>query len=182
MKEKYGDRIAVRHRSFLLRTEPDPTVVFNDYRRQHWLRANEQGEGGEFRPWQSQEPFPNHSLPSSEAAQCAALQGEESFRRYHFALLKAIFEESRNISDPQVLIRIAEEQGLDAPRFQEDLLSGSQKDKVLREFWEGVENFGVQAIPTVIIGRERALVGAVSRTEYERLIDRLLGTQEPASR
>ena len=174
MKEKYGDRVAVRYRSFLLRAEADPAVVFNEYRRQHWLRANDQGDGGTFRPWHSEEPFPNHSLPSSEAAKCAALQGEDPFHRYHFALLRAVFEDSRDISDPEVLIRIAEEQGLDVPRFKEDFLSGSQKDNVLREFFEGVQGFGVQSIPTVIIGRQPALVGAVPRTDYERVIDRIL--------
>jgi predicted DsbA family dithiol-disulfide isomerase len=180
VKEKYGDRVAVEHRSFLLRAEADPSVVFNDYRRQHWSRANEQGDGGTFRAWHSDEPFPNHSLPSSEASKCAALQGADAFHRYHLALLKAVFEDSRNISDPQVLIQIAEEEGLDMPRFKETFLSGSQRDGVLREYFEAVQGFGVQSIPTVIIGRERALVGAVARSEYDRAIDDLLGPNGPA--
>ncbi len=181
VKEKYGDRIDIQYRSFLLRAEPDPTVVFNDYRRQHWERANGQGDGGAFRPWHSEEPFPNHSLPSSEAAKCAALQGEDAHRRFHFAVLKGAFEDSRNISDPKVLTEIAEEQGLDVPRFKEDLLSGSQKDNVIREYVEGVNHFGVQSIPTVILGRERALVGAVPREQYDQVIDQLLESRDDPS-
>ena len=34
MKKKFGDRINIQYRCFLLRAEPDPTVVFNDYRRE----------------------------------------------------------------------------------------------------------------------------------------------------
>ena len=171
MKEKFGDRINIQHRCFLLRAEPDPTVVFNDYRRGHWERADTQEDGGTFRAWHSDAPFPSHSLPSAEASSCATLQGEEAFHRYHFALLKAIFEDSRNISDPDVLIRIAEEQGLDVSRFKKNLLSGSQKDKVLREHLDGIEQFGVQAIPTVIFGRKQAVVGSVPREEYEKVIE-----------
>ena len=178
MKEKYGDQINIQYRCFLLRADPDPTVVFNDYRRGHWERANGQESGGTFRAWHSKEPFPSHSLPSAEASKCAALQGKEAFHRYHFALLKAIFEDSRNISDPDVLTRIAEEEGLDVPRFKEDLLSGSQKDKVLREYLNGIEEFGVQAIPTVIFGGEQTLVGGVPREEYEKVIDLVDGASE----
>lgn len=181
VKGKYGTKISLQYRSFLLRAEIDPTVVFNDYRREHWERANEQKDGGTFRPWHGKEPFPNHSLPSSEAAKCAALQGEDAHRRFHLALLKGIFEESRNISDPKVLIQIASEQGLDVPPFKEGLLSGSQREVVLREYAEGVNHFGVQSIPTVIIGRERAVVGAVPFEEYKQVIDQILDSQTSSS-
>ena len=70
-----------------------------------------------------------------------------------------------------MLIRIAEEQGLDVSRFKENLLSGSQKDKVLREHLDGIEEFRVQAIPTVIFGRKQAVVGSVPREEYEKVIE-----------
>ena len=70
-----------------------------------------------------------------------------------------------------MLIRIAEEQGLDVSRFKENLLSGSQKDKVLREHMDGIEQFSVQAIPTVIFGRKQAVVGGVPREEYEKAIE-----------
>ncbi len=181
VKEKYGKKVNLQYRSFLLRAKMDPTVVFNDYRRQHWERANEQKGGGTFYSWHSKEPFPNHSLPPSEAAKCAALQGEDAHHRFHLALLKGIFEESRNISDSEVLIQIASEQGLDIPRFKERLLSGSQREVVLREYAEGVNHFGVQSIPTVILGREHALVGAVPLEEYEQVINQLLDSQASAS-
>lgn len=59
-------------------------------------------------------------------------------------------------------------------------MSGSQRDGVLREYVEGVRNFGVRAIPTVIIGRKRVLTGAVPRVEYERAIERILGAEGEA--
>ncbi|MFQ5896327.1 MAG: DsbA family protein, partial [Nitrospinota bacterium] len=151
MKEHYGDRVRVEHRSFLLRPEPDPGRTFNDYRRRHWALAGAQPEAGEFRLWESGEEFPKCSLPSAEAGKCAQAQGEEAWDRYHMALLRAHFWENRNIDEPSVLVEVAERVGLDAERFREDLASGRPREQALREHWEAVARYGITGIPTVVV-------------------------------
>lgn len=182
MKAHYGDKVKVEYRAFLLRPEPDPERVFNDYRRQGWTFAGSHPEAGEFRLWESGEEFPQCSLPSAEAGKCAQAQGEEAWDRYHLALLRAHFYENRNVEDPEVLAEVAGRAGLDAARFREDLASGRYREQALQEHWEAVTRYGVTGIPTVVVNDEEVLVGAVPREEYHRVIDSYLETGGPPPR
>ncbi len=118
--------------------------------------------------------FPQWSLPALEAAKCAELQGAEAFERMHLSLFKAFFEEGLNIGQPAEVIEVARRAGLDMEQFLKDYEHGSQRNRILEEHKQAVSQYGVRAIPTVVIGEGPPIVGAVPLEEYEQLLMRLL--------
>ena len=158
-------------RSFILRDE-DPGATFNDYRRGHWARAGAYEPEAVFVPWRGEARFPTWGVPALLAAKAAERQGR--FDSFHFACFKAMFTDSRDISDPDVLTAIAREVGCDPARFAADLADRSVAQTVLEEHRDAVERHGIRAIPTVLVDG-RTVEGAVPEEEYVRLIEAARG-------
>jgi len=118
--------------------------------------------------------FPQWSLPALEAAKCAELQGPEAFERMHLGLFRAFFSEGVNIGRAEEVVEVARGSGLDMNKFLKDYQEGSQRQVVLEEHVEAVRQYGVRAIPTVVMGEAPPIVGAVPFQEYERFLTRLL--------
>lgn len=175
IKEEYGDKVDIQYRVFMLRPEPDPTAVFNDYRRNHWNNADSQTDSGDFTPWESEEEFPNCSMPSAEAGLAARFQGPEEWEKFHDNLLAAFFTDNRNISDPDVVSDVAEESGLDMDRYRDALESGGLKEKAVKEYMEAT-NLGITGIPSVVVNDKAVMVGAVPAEQYRYVIDSILET------
>ena len=182
IKQEYGDKVGIQYRVFMLRPEPDPSAVFNDYRRTHWTNANSQPDSGEFTMWEvGEEEFPNCSMPSAEAGLAARFQGPEEWETLHDNLLAAFFTENRNISDRSVVHNVAEKSGLDMDRFRNAVESGDLRRKALREYAEAA-NLGITGIPSVVVNDEAVLVGAVPIEQYRSVIDSILETGEMPGR
>ncbi len=177
IKEEYGDKVDIQYRVFMLRPEPDPSAVFNDYRRTHWRNAGSQPESGEFNGWETDEEFPNCSLPSAEAGLAARSQGPEAWGRFHENLLKAFFTENRNITQTSVLVDVAEKSGLDVPLFRDELESGLHRREAMEEYLEATQ-MGITGIPSVVVNEKAVLVGAVPSEQYRSVIDNILETGE----
>ena len=164
----------LRYKSYILRPEENPNSFFNDYRREHWSRARSQEEGGNFNLWEKGGRFPTHSLPALEAAKCVEEQGKPIFEKYHHLLLKAFFDDNRDISDFAVLTALAVEAGADVPIFREAMKSGRARRMVFAEHQEAAEKYLIHAVPTVIIGGREQLVGAVPRQAYREVIEKVI--------
>ncbi len=173
IEEEYGDQVVLEPRVFMLRPEPDPSAVFNDYRRQHWTNANSHPESGDFRMWESGEEFPTCSMPSAQAGLAARAQGPGEWDTFQWNLLAAMFTENRNISELSVLCDVAEQSGLDADLFRDEVASGIHLQQATKEYTEAI-NRGVTGIPTVVVNDEISLVGAVPREQYKFVIDHVL--------
>lgn len=119
-------------------------------------------------PWRGEARFPTWGVPSLVASKAAERQGR--FDAFHMACFKAMFTDSRDISDPATLVDIAREAGLDAARFTEDLKDPALPRAVLADHREAVERFGIRAIPTVVVG-DRLIEGAVPEEAYLRAIE-----------
>src|SRR5688572_4452897 len=148
-----SDRVTIEERAFPLRPAPERGVPFRGtYREAGWQRCHEmsQGDGVTFTPWPHAE-MPGWSLPALEAAKCVAKQGEAAFARVHLALFRAYFTESRNIADPNDVIRIVGEQGVDVDRFVADYRGGIGRAGVIADYEAAVNEHGVRSIPTVIV-------------------------------
>ena len=141
-------------------------------------RANFEEPGVSFNPWDPSQPYPNSSMPALWAAKCARLQGEEAFERFHMAVFKAFFEDSRNISDREVLIGLAEEVGLDVERFSADFDRGSQDDEILTEYQEHKSQYDGWGIPIAVVGERYPVMGAVPIEMYRRAVDLCLASQD----
>jgi len=175
IKEEYGEKVDIQFRVFMLRPEPDPSAVFNDYRRTNWARAGSHPDSGEFHLWESGETFPNCSMPSAEAGLAARAQGAEVWDRFHMDLLGAFFTEIRNIYDKAVLLDVAGQSGLDVDRFRDDLESGVHRRQAIEEYLEAT-NRGITGIPSVVVNDQAVLVGAVPTDHYRMVIDSILET------
>ena len=169
-----GDRVTIEERAFPLRPAPERGVPFRGtYREAGWQRCHEMSrdDGVTFTPWPHPE-MPGWSLPALEAAKCVAKQGDDAFQRVHLALFRAYFTESRNIGDPNEVIRIVGEQGVDVDRFVADYRAGIGREAIIADYEAAVNEHGVRSIPTVIVPRTgRYVVGLSDTEEYRAAIE-----------
>jgi predicted DsbA family dithiol-disulfide isomerase len=175
---EWGPDLAVEHRAFPLRPTPAPRTPFKGtYREEGWRRCGQMSavDGLTFTPW-PHATMPGFSLPALEAAKCVAKQGDEVFERAHQALFAAYFTRSLDISDPEVLARVAGEAGADVTRFNADLAAGFARQAVIADYEAAVTEHHVRAIPTVILPETgRALVGLVDLATYRAAIEEAAG-------
>lgn len=179
VQAEYGERLQVRWQSYLLHPGPDPERRWTDHHTESWRKAGEFAPHLRFTPREPGAPLPAWGLPALEAAKCAERQGIEAFGRYHLALLRAYFEDGRDIGNPKVLAALARECGLDVRRFQRDLKSGVTRSTILAEHLTAQRRFGVSSVPTTIFSDGRGnirIVGAAPIDQYRRIIDWLLST------
>ena len=86
----------------------------------------------------------------------------------HDALFRAYFVEARDISQPAVLLEIAEQVGLSAEGARDVLEKRTFKEAVDRD-WELSRRYGVTGVPTFVVGRH-GVVGAQPYEVLERLV------------
>ncbi len=169
-----GDRLVVEERAFPLRPAPERGVLFRgSYREAGWRRCGDMSrdDGVVFTPWPHPE-MPGWSLPGLEAAKCVAKQSDAAFRRVHLALFRAYFTDSRNIGDPNEVIRIVSECDVDVDRFIADYRAGIGRDAVVSDYETAVGEHGVRSIPTVIApATGRYLVGLTDLASYRAAIE-----------
>jgi len=118
----------------------------------------------------SREDLPTTSLPAQEAAKAAARLGPDAFEAAHLALFRAFFEEGVNIGNREEVVEVIRRAGLPVERFLAEYEAPGLREAVLAEYFDAVHSHGVSAIPTVLIGAEAPIVGAVPLAEYERLL------------
>jgi predicted DsbA family dithiol-disulfide isomerase len=168
-------RPRLRWKSFLLRPRPEPGRDLEKFRRytESWRRAAEEEPAARFQVWASDEGPPTHSVPAQLAAKAAAELGSDAFARMHAALLRAYFEQSRDISREATLAALWRECGLPEAGFARardpELLR-----RVLAEHEEAVD-LGAGGVPAVrLVGQDVAITGAQPVETYRRWIRKLL--------
>jgi predicted DsbA family dithiol-disulfide isomerase len=174
--EEFGDACLIEWKSFLLRPYPEPRTL-DQFRRytESWLRPAAQPESGRFTVWSTDEAPPSHSVPPAVAAKAAARQGADAFVRYHRALMENYFHQNRNITEPENLVRIANETSLDVPGFLEALRDPALGREVVDDHNEAV-SMGINGVPTVIVDGRWRIAGAQEREIYRRVVElRLAG-------
>ena len=177
IEEEYGDKVVFEPRVFMLRPEPDPKAVFNDYRRSNWERCNAQPESGDYRMWKNGGDYPICSMPMAQAGLAARAQEPELWDAFHMSLLAALFTHNRDISQMEVLADVAEKSGLDVDLFRDEVASEFHRDQAVREYTDAI-NRGVTGIPTVVVNDEAMLVAAVPRENYRFVINHVLENGE----
>lgn len=161
----FGDRIRIRRHPYVLKMEENPNASFSYDRRGHWMTAARAEPGLLFTLWTSGERYPVSSLPALLAGQAAARQGSEAEDRYHWALFRAFFEANRDISDPDVLRDVGAGADLDLERFDAEVSGTRLREEVLAAHVEAVDTYGVDVVPTVIVGGRR-FEGAATEEAY----------------
>ena len=137
MKEAYGDRLRVEWHSF-------PLEQVNST------------QGPEWKIWEQPDEYKSRGLWAFRGGEAARLQGKELFERFHMALLRARHVEKRDIANPEVLIEVALEAGLDVDRFRQDLPNRNLLAKIGEDYVQGVKGHGVWGTPTLVFNGRRA--------------------------
>jgi predicted DsbA family dithiol-disulfide isomerase len=95
----------------------------------------------------------------------------------HDALFRAYFVQARDISDPAVLLDIAQHLGLSADRTREVLETRTFKDAVDAD-WQLSHQYGITGVPTFVAGRY-GVVGAQPYEALEQLVQKAASQREP---
>lgn len=116
-------------------------------------------------------PFgPRTMTYNSRLAQELGLWAEDqnSGDRFHLAAFKTYFVDGQNLADKQVLLNLADSVQLPVSGAAEVIDTRSYADRV-DAHWQESRRLGVTAVPTCIIGLNRA-VGAQSYQAFVELV------------
>ena len=173
LKDQSRERVTLIWRAFPLRPAPDPTAAFKGtHRESGWARCRDLARDTdiEYRMW-SRSDYPTWSMPALDAAKCVALQGQDLFEAAHLALYRAFFTDGVNIGRPEEVIEvIGGIRGVDNGRFLQDYEAGRGRQAVLEDYEAALSQHGIRAIPTVVAPGGRRVIGAVSLSEYQRVL------------
>ncbi len=173
--------IALEWKSYLLRPHPEPGRDLPKFVRytQGWLRPASEPDAPRFKPWESSEGPPSHSIPAHLVARAARRHGDAVGRAMHERLLRAYFEENRDISDESTQRALWSEVGLPDAAF-----SASPADELLRETLADHDQaleLGITGVPAVrVAGSDAFVMGAQPLDVYRRWIAKLRAQQVTA--
>jgi predicted DsbA family dithiol-disulfide isomerase len=175
LEEEFGDAVTIEWRTFLLRPHPDPSRTLEAFRTytQSWRRPAAEADAPAFRSWSSDAGPPTHSVPPHLVAKAAARVGPAAFRTMHERLLKAYFEDSRDVTHGPTLQAIWGEAGL-----PEEAFVLATDDAVVSEV-VAQHNAAVRAdvtgVPAVMMeGNDVPILGAMPYETYRRWVQRRL--------
>jgi predicted DsbA family dithiol-disulfide isomerase len=151
---EYQGRVKLRERAFPLEIygggPPNREVLESEI----WLAALQEPEAV-FKPFK--ENWPTTTLPAFEGAWCAFQQGEMIGHDFDLRIRKAFFYEGRNIGEPEVMLELANEAGLDMDHFARLFKSGEARIAVLEEGRLGKEIYKVRGTPTIMLADGKKL-------------------------
>jgi predicted DsbA family dithiol-disulfide isomerase len=113
-------------------------------------------------------PIQPRSRRAHEAAKWA--QTLDQFDAYNEALFRAFFERGEDISDIDVLGKLARDLGLDGSNLRASLESKQFELSVIADEREAAE-LGVHAVPAFVFNRRFALTGVQSAAALEQMVN-----------
>ncbi len=110
--------------------------------------------------------FSYNSRSAQELAKWAKDQGRED--AFNDAVFRAYFVDAANISEPELLIQLAEEAGLPVEEARQ-VLADRTFQQAVNDDWQRCYSLGVTAVPTYL-SEGLAIVGAEPYEQLERLV------------
>ena len=119
--------------------------------RQAWQRIEQMIPGTRFNYefWDKNQPR-RSTYPSNRAVIAARRQGEDYAARMTARIQQAYYREARNPSDDEVLIELADEIGLDAESFAEDLADETTQQELIEEISRS-RAIGIDSFPSLAV-------------------------------
>ncbi len=176
LSDAIGDRdVSISWRAFELRPEPVPTLRPEDsYLPTVW--------NGSVYPLAERLGVPIR-LPSispqprtAKAFELLAMaQDKRLDHPYSMRVLRAFFQEDRDIGNPEILIELASEAGLDPNEARQALESRAYAERHREALRHARENMAITSVPTIVVG-ERIFRGTPPLDELRQAIDQLEGS------
>lgn len=168
-----GDRdIRINWRAFELRPEPVPTLKPEDpYLPAIWHKsiyplAEQLGVPIRL-PSISPQPRTAKAFELLAMAQDKGLDHEYSMR-----VLRAFFQEDRDIGDPEILIALAADVGLDSNEARQALESGAYAERHREALDHACDDMAITSVPTIVVGKQ-VFRGTPSLEALRQAIDQL---------
>lgn len=185
LSEAIGDRdIRIAWRPFELRPAPEPTLRPEDpYLPSVWQRS--------VYPLAQRLGVPIQ-LPSispqprtAKAFELLAMAQDEGLdHAYSMRVLRAFFQDGEDIGNPERLVEIAAEVGLDPDKARQALESGTYAQRHYEAQRHAREDMQITSVPTIVVGKQ-VFRGTPPLDELKRAIDQLereeKGAPSPAS-
>jgi predicted DsbA family dithiol-disulfide isomerase len=102
----------------------------------------------------------------------AGLQGADKQRALKHALLQAYHTHARNPGDPEVLLGLCAEVGLDTERARA-ILAGDEYADAVRELERHWQSLGIHSVPSVVIDDRHLIQGGQPPEAFERALRQL---------
>ena len=151
---EYQGRVKLRQRAFPLEIYGGGPPNRKELELEIWLAALQEPEAV-FKPFK--EDWPSTTLPAFEGAWCAFQLGEMIGHDFDLRIRRAFFYEGRNIGQPEVILELAREAGLDMDHFTGLFTSSEARTAVVQEGWLGKEIYKVRGTPTVMLADGKKL-------------------------
>jgi predicted DsbA family dithiol-disulfide isomerase len=176
LSDAIGDRdISISWRAFELRPEPVPTLRPEDpYLPTVWNRS--------VYPLAERLGVPIR-LPSispqprtAKAFELLALAQDEGLdHQYSMRMLRAFFQEGRDIGNPEILVKLAAEAGLDLEEARQALESGAYAERHREALRHAREDMAITSVPTIVVG-DQVFRATPPLDQLRQAIDRLGST------
>lgn len=179
LSEAIGDRdIPIEWRAFELRPEPVPTLRVEDgylpaiWKNAVYPRAEQLGVPIRL-PAISPQPR------TAKAFELLAMARDKGLDHpYSMRVLRAFFQDGSDIGDPDVLVKLAAEAGLDAQEVRAALDNGTYAARHREALRHAREDMAITSVPTIVVG-ERVFRGTPPLDELRRAIKDLETTRSP---
>ncbi|MCM2506048.1 DsbA family oxidoreductase [Aureimonas altamirensis] len=173
VSEAIGDRdIPIQWRAFELRPDPVPTLKPEDpylpaiWRNSVYSLADRLGVPVKL---PSISPQPR----TAKAFELLALAQDKGLdHAYSMRVLRAFFQEDRDIGDPDVLVELAADAGLDRGEARQALEHGTYAERHQEALRHAREDMEITSVPTIVVG-DRVFRGTPPIEELKAAIDRL---------
>jgi predicted DsbA family dithiol-disulfide isomerase len=173
LADAIGDRdVPIHWRAFELRPDPVPTLKPEDpYLPAIWSKS--------VYPLAERLGVPI-KLPSlspqprtAKAFELLALAQDKGLDHpYSMRVLKAFFQEDRDIGDPEILVELAADAGLDPDEARQALEHGTYAARHKEALRHAREDMAITSVPTIVVG-EQVFRGTPPIDELRAAIDRL---------
>lgn len=177
LSEAIGDRdISIEWRAFELRPEPVLTLRVEDgylpaiWKNAVYPRAEQLGVRIHL-PSISPQPRTGKAFELLAMAQDKGLD-----HLYSMQVLRAFFQRDLDIGDPEVLIELAVEVGLDAREARAALDSGTYAGRHREALRHAHEDMAITSVPTIVVG-ERIFRGTPPLNALQQALDELEANQ-----
>lgn len=168
--------VAVRWRAFELRPAGSPPLPPEylariEAARPRFAQMMREHHGIELRPG----PFGISSRPALIAAKWAEAQGEAAGRALHEALLRAYWQQGRDIGHAETLATIAQETGLDGDALLAALASPDFDRQVQTDIMQAC-TYGLNGVPALLFEQRYLISGAQPVDVLRQVVEQFLAS------